>query len=308
MAKSKQRSRTRRRDVYQEITDQVLAALEAGTVPWQRPWRDSGMQRNLGSGRPYRGVNQLLTQLKQQLRGFETPWWLTFRAAQAAGGHVRRGERGTLVVLWKRSMIEDEETGEKEMRWWMKPYSVFNLDQVEGVDAPPQQEDARLEFNPIERAEAIANGMRSAPELVHAPGGAFYVPARDLITLPPRESFYDEAGYYAVRFHELVHATGHHSRLDRELAPRSDEESYSREELLAQLGASMLCAQAQIDPQVEQSASYIASWLGALRDDKRMVAVAAGRAQRAVDYILGVEFEDAAGEQTASETITATAV
>jgi antirestriction protein ArdC len=282
-----------RRDVYQEITDQVIAALEAGTVPWQRPWREFGMQRNLTSGRPYRGVNQLLTQVKQQVRGFETPWWLTFRAAQGAGGNVRRGERGTMVVLWKRIRVKDEQTDEEEIRWWMKPYTVFNLDQVDGVDAPELDREAKLDFDPIAAAEAIVASMPSPPAIIHAPGGGYYLPASDEVYMPPRESFRNEPGYYATLFHELTHSTGHPSRLDRELAPRSREEAYSREELIAQLGASMLCAQAEIDPQIEQSASYIASWLTALRDDKRMVAVAAGRAQRAADYILGAEFEDA---------------
>ena len=147
-------------------------------------------------------------------------------------------------------------------------------------------QDELLEFEPIERCESLLGSMPDPPTVEHRPGGAFYVPASDTITLPPRESFHDVEGYYATRFHETVHATGHPSRLDRELAPRSHEEAYSREELIAELGAAMLCGLGGIAPaRVEQSAAYISSWLSVLRDDKRMVVSASQQAQRAVDHI-----------------------
>ena len=283
-ANARRRSRGRR-DVYREITESILDALEGGTVPWRRPWRDFGMQRNYSSARPYRGINQLLTQLTQQARGYGSPFWLTYRGAQRAGGNVRRGERGSMVVLWKRLVIEDEETAERRTVWWIRPYTVFNLDQVDGVE-PPALQDELLEFEPIERCESLLGSMPDPPTVEHRPGGAFYVPASDTITLPPRESFHDVEGYYATRFHETVHATGHPSRLDRELAPRSHEEAYSREELIAELGAAMLCGLGGIAPaRVEQSAAYISSWLSVLRDDKRMVVSASQQAQRAVDHI-----------------------
>jgi antirestriction protein ArdC len=285
MAENGRRSKRAQRDVYREVTERILEALEAGTVPWRRPWRDFGMQRNLSSGRPYRGVNQLLTQLTQQNRGYGSPFWLTYRGAQRAGGNVRRGERGSLVVLWKRLVIEDEQNGERRAVWWVRPYTVFNLDQVEAVEPPPI-EDELLDFEPIERCEAVLSAMPDPPSVEHRPGGAFYMPASDTVTLPPLESFHDEEGYYATRFHETVHSTGHASRLDRELAPRPHEEAYSREELIAELGSAMLCGIAGIAPvRIEQSAAYIASWLRALRDDKRMVVWASQQAQRALDYI-----------------------
>ena len=254
------------------------------------------MQRNLSSGRPYRGVNQLLTQLTQQVRGYASPFWLTYRGAERAGGNVRRGERGTLVVLWKRLLVKDEETDEKKLVWWIRPYTVFNLDQVDGVEPPPI-EDELLDFEPIERCESVLSAMPNPPSVRHQPGGAFYMPATDTITLPPVESFHEVEGYYATRFHETVHSTGHASRLDRELAARSHEEAYSREELIAELGAAMLCGIAGIAPaRLEQSAAYIASWLRALRDDKRMVVSASQQAQRAVDYIRDLAPDAAEGE------------
>jgi antirestriction protein ArdC len=297
-ANARRRSRGSR-DVYREITERILDALESGTVPWRRPWRDFGMQRNLSSRRPYRGINQLLTQLTQQLRGYGSPFWLTYRGAERAGGHVRRAERGTLVVLWKRLVVEDEESEEKKRIWWARAYTVFNLDQVDGVEAPAIEEK-RLEFEPNQRCEHLLARMPDPPTVQHVPGGAFYVPASDTITLPPRESFHEVEGYYATRFHETVHSTGHSSRLDRELASRSSEESYSREELIAELGAAMLCGRAGIAPQrLEQSAAYIASWLAALRNDKRMVVSASQHAQRAVDHILDERPEG--GDETEAE-------
>jgi antirestriction protein ArdC len=257
------------------------------------------MQRNLSSRRPYRGINQLLTQLTQQLRGYSSPFWVTYRGAERAGGHVRRGERGTLVVLWKRLVVEDEESEEKKRIWWARAYTVFNLDQVDGVE-PPAIEEERLDFEPNQRCERLLARMPDPPTVQHLPGGAFYIPASDTITLPPRESFHEVEGYYATRFHETVHSTGHSSRLDRELASRSSEESYSREELIAELGAAMLCGRAGIAPQrLEQSAAYIASWLAALRNDKRMVVSASQHAQRAVDHILDERPES--GDETDAE-------
>ena len=282
MAANGRRSKRAQRDVYREITERILEALEAGTVPWRRPWRDFGMQRNLSSGRPYRGVNQLLTQLTQQSPRLRLAVLAHLPRRAARGGNVRRGERGSLVVLWKRLLIEDEESGERKTVWWVRPYTVFNLDQVDGVEPPPI-EDELLEFEPIERCEAVLAAMPDPPSVEHRPGGAFYLPATDTITLPPTESFHDEEGYYATRFHETVHSTGHASRLDRELAPRSHEEAYSREELIAELGAAMLCGIAGIAPvRIEQSAAYIASWLRALtrRQADGGLGIPAGPARR----------------------------
>ena len=166
-ANARRRSRGAR-DVYREITERILDALEAGTVPWRRPWRDFGMQRNFSSARPYRGINQLLTQLTQQARGYGSPFWLTYRGAERAGGNVRRGERGSMVVLWKHLLIEDEETAERRTVWWIRPYTVFNLDQVDGVEPPPLQ-DELLEFEPIERCESLLGSMPEPPAVEHAP-------------------------------------------------------------------------------------------------------------------------------------------
>ncbi len=277
------------RDAYQEITDRIIAALERGTVPWRTPWRARG-HRNARSQRPYRGVNTLVLQTAALERGWSDPRWLTYRQARAAGGHVRRGEHGTRVVLWKWIEKPDPEEPEGVKRFpLIRLYSVFNVAQCEGVKLPrPQAEEC---CDPLERAEAVIAGYQDRPAIIHDSESAYYVPERDEVHLPPRESFGDAHGYYATLFHELAHSTGHPSRLAREgyrTAARFGSERYSREELVAEFGAAFLGGEAGIDPsRVEQSAAYIASWLRVLDDDRRLVVVAAGQGQRASDHILG---------------------
>ncbi len=282
------RSSAGNRDLYGEITAKVCELLERGTVPWRRPWSDRGLQRNAQSRRPYRGVNQLLLQIRQLERGYDTPFWTTYRAAKKASGQVRRGERGTLVTFWKFLQLEDDQDPAKKRRVpFLRAYTVFNLDQVDGLAAPA--EDEALEFEPIERAEAIVGAMPNPPRIVHGGIRASYILSFDRVTLPERESFKAVESYYATAFHELVHSTAHPSRLDRGLASvESDPDRYAREELIAELGAAMLSGIAGISPPtVEASAAYIEHWLAQLRRDARLVVVAAGRAQRACDYILG---------------------
>ena len=283
------RSNGVRRDPYREVTGRITSALERGTVPWRVPWRARG-HRNARSGRPYRGINTLVLAMTALERGWDDPRWLTYRQAEAAGGHVRRGEHGTRVVLWKwieRKESADAETPERYPL--LRLFTVFNVVQCEGIDLPtggaPESPD------PIEQAEAIVAGYSGGPTLHWDAESAYYLPARDEVHLPPRAAFPDAHGYYATLFHELAHATGHPRRLDREgyqAAARFGSERYSREELVAEFAAAFLGSEAGIDPsRVEQSAAYIASWLKALRDDRRLAVVAAAQAQRAADHILG---------------------
>ena len=277
------------RDAYQEITDRIIAALECGTVPWRTPWRARG-HRNARSQRPYRGVNTLVLQTAALERGWSDPRWLTYRQARAAGGHVRRGEHGTRVVLWKWIEKPDPDEPEQVKRFpLIRLYSVFNVAQCEGVRLPrPQAEECG---DPLALAEEVVAGYEDGPAIHHDAESAYYVPERDEVHLPPRESFADAHGYYATLFHELAHSTGHPSRLAREgyrTAARFGSERYSREELVAEFAAAFLGGEAGIDPsRVEQSAAYIASWLRVLDDDRRLVVVAAGQGQRASDHILG---------------------
>lgn len=287
MAGARPESRSRR-DAYAAITDRIIAALERGTVPWRAPWRARG-HRNALSGRPYRGINLLVLAITALERGFDDPRWLTYRQAASRGSHVRRGEHGTQVVLWKWIERGDSNTDETDQRYpLLRLFTVFNVTQYEDLVLPTH--DAAVPLDPLVEAEAIAAGYKDGPPVTCDAESAYYIPARDEVHLPPRESFRDAHGYYATLFHELAHSTGHPSRLNRkghQSAARFGSEIYSREELVAEFAAAFLGQEAGIDPsRVEQSAAYIASWLMALRDDRRLVVVAAGQAQRAADYIL----------------------
>jgi antirestriction protein ArdC len=283
------------RDIYQEVTDRIISALDEGTVPWRRPWREVGQQRNLQSGRPYRGINQVLLSLS----GYESPYWTTFRAAQKAGGAVRKGEHGSLVVLWKfaRRREIDPETGEAKTHTYpmLRHYVLFNVEQTDGLEVP-EPEDVEP-VDPLESGEAVIAGYPNPPKIGIGGDSAFYMPAVDHVQLPPRDAFDSADAYYHTAFHELAHSTGHKSRLNRpDLNGAMAADSYSREELTAELGASFLCGEAGIDPDIPRSSAYVDHWRRKLSEDKKLVVQAAGRAQRAADWILDRQFEPENGE------------
>lgn len=277
-----------RRDAYAAVTDPIIAALDRGTVPWRRPWRTHGL-RNAVTERPYRGINLLLLGLTALEHGFDDPRWLTYRQADVNGGHVRRGEQGTQVVLWKWIAREADDEDAERHHPLLRIFTVFNVAQCDGLTLGTL--DAGNPVDPLVAAGAIVEGYPGGPPVLHDASAAYYIPARDEVHLPPREAFRDVHGYYATLFHELSHSTGHTSRLNREgyqAAARFGSETYSREELVAEFAAAFLGHEASIDPSsVEQSAAYIASWLRALRDDRRLAVVAAAQAQHAADHILG---------------------
>jgi antirestriction protein ArdC len=269
-------------NTYQIITEKIIEQLEKGVVPWRKPWRTI-LPQNLISRREYRGINSILLNSLP----FEHPYFLTFKQARGLGGFVRRGEKGLPVVFWR--FIEEEETKEKFPL--LRYYTVFNVSQCDGISVPVV---AARRFNPIEECDKTISGMPHCPAVEFGGNQAFYVPSRDLIQMPVRERFSEAEEFYATIFHELVHSTGHVSRLNRKGINESGvgfgSQTYSQEELVAEIGASFLNAKAGIVGRtIENSASYIANWLSALRSDKRMVIVAAGAAQRAADYILNAQ-------------------
>lgn len=280
-------------DLYQSVTDQIINALEAGTVPWRHPILGSGeeaMPRNLNTGRHYSGVNVFTLGITAWNKGYASPWWLTYRQTAERGGHVRKGEKSSLVVFWKQLKVKDQETGKPTLVPMLKSYRVFNAEQCEGV-AVPVIETPETPFTPIEIAESLVEVFKGGPTIEHGGTQAFYRPADDLVRLPGGERFVTSEDYYATLFHELVHATGHSSRLDRgldqQLQPFGSVD-YSKEELIAEMGAACLCAVAGIVPAtLDQHAAYIAGWLKKLRNDKRLVVSAAGAGQRAADWIRG---------------------
>jgi antirestriction protein ArdC len=270
------------------ITESVLKQLEQGVAPWRRPWSTS-IPQNLISKKPYRGLNvfSLATQ------GYGSPYWLTFNQAKQLGTHVRKDEKSTLVSFWKRSeyVRENASTGQRENKTsiLLRYYHVFNIEQCDGLRAI--YGDDWKPINPIEQCEAIANSMPNAPR-IERHSHAFYRSSADLIGIPSRNCFESPETYYTTLFHELTHSTGHSSRLRRFEENSTDHEfaseSYSKEELVAEIGAAMLAGISGISHStLANSASYLQAWINKLRSDSRLIISAASHAQKAVDYILG---------------------
>ena len=277
--------------VYEVITDRIIAMLEAGTVPWQKPWSvTTGLPRNLVSKKPYRGMNVLLL----HAMSYESPFWLTFRQAKELGGSIKKGEKACPVIFGKRQETEDEITGEKSHYTVLRLYSVFNVAQCEGLKNIPAPAAAPATVNTT--AEEIVALMPKRPEIKHGLAKAFYTPSVDIVAMPDRARFDTEAGYYATLFHELTHATGHPSRLNRPTLTKTagfGSNPYCREELVAELGAAFLCGHAGIENTIQNSAAYLQNWLEALQNDNKLIVQAAAQAQKAADFILGTKFEDA---------------
>lgn len=269
-------------NAYTIITDRILEALSKGIVPWRQPWSCS-MPRNIVSNREYRGVNVLLLQSS----GFSSPFWMTFRQAKTLNGSVKRGEHGCPIIYWNVCDAEEEDKGKRHA--FLRYFTVFNLEQTEGIAAPPQVE--RAPFNPIDKCEEVLTTYKDCPRIEHGGNRAFYLPAHDRVQLPPRGAFDRAEDYYATLYHELAHASGARHRLARPGvvdAARFASHAYSKEELVAEIGAAFLCAHAGIAPQTfDQSAAYISFWASALKSDPRMVVDASSQAAKAVDLILG---------------------
>lgn len=280
-------------DVYEEVTQRMVVALEAGTIPWRRPWdAAAGQPRNLASLRAYSGINVLLL----GLQGRQSPYWLTFRQAQALGGTVRQGEHGTRIIFWKpQTYTAKNEEGEDEERQGLltRTYTVFNVEQCDGLTVPATTQMRPARHEAVESVEAFVRAIKPAPRILHGGSKAFFSPVRDVVQLPAPESFASYEDYAATRFHELTHWTGHPARLDRATirdAGLFGDENYSKEELVAEMGSGFLCAQLGIanESTWQNSVAYVQSWLNALRNDRTLVVSAAQQAQKAVAYLSGI--------------------
>ena len=289
-----------RANVYQIITDQIIRQLEQGVAPWRKPWR-AELPLNLISGKPYRGLNVFL--LASQ--GYASRYWLTLNQANKLGGHVKKGERSTLVTFWhigeERTVRSADGIERKQTPFLLRYYRVFNVCQTEGIADKLGLGNSSPRVLSIEQCESIVERMPNRPAIEKS-DRAWYRPSTDQVGMPARELFHSSEEYYSTLFHELTHSTGHASRIGREGIEQLNafgSESYSREELVAEMGAAMLCRFAGISPHtLENSAAYLQSWLRVLKSDSRMVVTAASAAQKAADYILGQRREI---ESTASE-------
>jgi antirestriction protein ArdC len=294
-------------DVYQLVTDQIIAKLEAGVVPWVHYLKSGArgyqLPKNLVTKKPYRGINVFLLGMSE----YSSPYWATFKQINELGGRIRKGEHGTIICFWRRLDQPESEHNEHEPperehnrpHFVLRYYRVWSVLQCEGLKVPEEEKPVTElvdDITPIERAEKIARSYLvrpNAPEFsqVDYARTASYSPAFDVITMAaPR--FYISAEEYAVcKFHEAVHSAFHPTRLNGKFeSPNGNRSEYSRSELVAELGASMLSALSGIlDRTIDNSAAYCSGWLKVLRSDKRAIVVAAGAAQRAVDFIYDEE-------------------
>lgn len=283
-------------DVRQEVTDQIIAALEGGVPPWRKGWVANVAPFNASSGKPYRGVNQLIT----LMQGRPDPRWVTFKQAQAMGLSVRKGEKGTRIIkLVEMERGADDETSKSEgevvasdqcRRLVMKAYSVFNAEQVDGLAPLPFRECA---IEPAEAVMAMAEGLQQ-PEAgslkIRFTGSQpAYAPRTDEVRIPPPAQHHSAEEFHASLLHECVHATGHPKRLARlHMDAKFGSAEYAREELVAEIGTCMALLAVNLPPSktsLENHAAYIGSWLKLLREDKAEIFRAAALAQRAADYL-----------------------
>jgi len=282
-------------NVYDMINSRIMDLLEKGTVPWRRGWNvTSSMPRSLSTKKEYRGVNVFLLASMQ----FAQPWFLTFNQIKERGGIIKQGEKACPIVFWK--WIDRTDPEDKNKVPLLRYYNVFNVEQTEGITYPELVTDTNA-FASIEAAENIIATMPNKPLIEHMGNRAYYNPRSDSVTLPIVTSFETAEEYYSTAFHELTHSTMHECRLARKVKDevhRFGDEGYSKEELVAEMGASFLCGHAGIENNtIENSAAYIQGWLRALKNDKTLLVHAAAQAQRSTDYILNRKF----GEEAQNE-------
>src|SRR5258706_6522251 len=274
-------------NVYEIVTNKIIEQLEAGTAPWRKPWK-AELPCNLVSGKEYRGINPFL--LASQ--GYGQRYWLTFAQANKLGGHVKKGEKSSIVVFWnvgQEKIVRNADGIERKSKpILLRYYSVFNIDQTEGIADKLGLGNATPRLPNIEACEAIVNEMPNAPAM-QQDARACYRPSTDTVGMPSKSLFNSSEEFYSTLFHELTHSTGHASRVGRDGIEQLNtfgSESYSKEELIAEMGAAMLCGVTGIAPAtLQNSASYLQSWINRLKGDSKLLVSAASQAQKAADFI-----------------------
>jgi antirestriction protein ArdC len=276
-------------DVYSIVNDRIIEHLKNGVIPWRQPWTDAGLPKNLITGNSYKGINvMLLSSLGHKQNSF-----LTFKQVKELGGKVNKGEKGELIVFWKWHEKENKETGKKEEVPTLRYYRVFNISHCAGIPEKLLPPITERKHDPIKSCEEIIQNMPDPPEILHKEQRAYYNPLHDYINMPKPETFGDGPSYYSSLFHELIHSTGNTNRLNRAELMRSGgfgSESYAKEELTAEIGACYLKSYAGLQiERLENHASYIQNWLDRLKRDRRFILQASGKAEKAVEWVLGKE-------------------
>ena len=292
----KDRTETSRQSLYAEVTSRVIAEMEQGRLPWVQPWDGAGcgctMPHNAGTGRRYSGMNVLILWAAVIEGGYSSQRWLTYRQAQAAGGNVRKGERGTTVCYADRFTPRDEaerardEDREARQLAFLKRFTVFNVDQCEGLpDALTATPELARQVDILPQVQAVMDA--SGADLRVGGADAYYSPSADYVAVPPPAAFHEPINWYRTALHELGHWTGHRTRLNRDQRGSFGSPDYAREELVAEMASAFACASLSIRPTVRH-ADYVGAWLAVLREDEKAIFRAASAASKAADYLLGL--------------------
>jgi antirestriction protein ArdC len=301
--------------IYEMVTERVVTAIQDAIrdaengnknaiAPWHKPWFENGTPVNLITKKPYRGINVFLL----SMMGYTSPYFLSFNQVKNLGGNVKKGEKGIPVVFWKWIVKNEDEDGNKLDKPknipFLRYYTVFNVAQTEGI---PEKKIPAIKtriFNPIEDGDKIIANMPNRPTMTHDQARAYYMPSLDVVNMPKHELFESDNAYYSTCFHELVHSTGHASRLNRKEVTDANSfgsHNYSLEELVAEMGAVFLCNEIGITSTFDNSLAYLKSWLSKLKEDTKLLVMASGRAQKATDYIIGEKEEVIEEEETTEE-------
>ncbi len=283
-----------KKNVYEIITERIIEKMEQGFIPWHKPWGDAAAAKNLVSGKEYTGINTFLL----GSAGFSSSTWATFKQIQQKGGKLKKGAKSEIIIFWKKldykkdsgAQAGEIDGDEGKSRAVLRYYRVFNLSEVEGIEL--DEEKKEIDFVPLERAEQIVNDYKTCPQIKHEQQRAFYRPGDDSINMPGKSTFHSIEEYYSTLFHEIVHSTGHRKRLERdgiENIAGFGSKSYSKEELIAEIGNSFLCSKASIEGVFDNSVAYIQGWIKKFKDHPKLIVMSAAAAQKAVNYITGAE-------------------
>ena len=291
-----------KRDLYREVTDKIMGLLEQGVAPWRQTWSSYGLARNYVTGRPYNGINKILMNNTVH----PIPYFLSFKQVKALKGKVKKGAKGEMVLYFSvfykdanNKTISEEEAKalkaagqEVKKRSTLRYFNVFNVADIEGIQFHIPEVQLK-ENEQIEKCESMIEQMPNRPEIrfINA-NEAYYNSIEDYINMPDIKQFTNSTEYYVTLFHEIVHSTGHKDRLNRKGITEPNKFGsipYSKEELIAEMGASFLSAEVGINYSeiVENNAAYLQGWLNKLKEDKRFIFRAAAKAQQATKYILG---------------------
>lgn len=275
---------------YETITNQIIAQIEAGILPWVQPWAnscksDGFFPYNAASGRAYNGINILLGLGAVHNKGFTSKGFMTYKQAQELGGQVRKGSKATAIYFSSQLTKKDNDGNETDKKvWFFKSYSVFNLDQIDGL--PENLAKPLPSLDALDIDQNVSKIIKSSLIDFRILGNrAFYSPAHDFVQVPHPDQFPEKTNWHATTLHELGHATGHKSRLDRDLSHSFGSTGYAYEELIAEITAAFLCASLGIAPTVRH-ADYVGSWLKVLKNDSRAIVRAASAASKASNWLL----------------------